>query len=539
MDQDNPPPTSGNQGGRFRKGVSGNPDGRPPRALVRRDSAGGKPAVRRDGWINTASGHGTRRDRRMLTQFGVDIVTDIEARMLWRTEFLCARIIEDGPTEELRRGWAIGMKDQGRARKLSDQAKALGMDAALRQARWYQLALGGGVIFPVLEGALGNIEEPLDETRISSVDALHVFEPQELMPESYYSDVTNPKFRLPETYRLQPLTTGRMGYTRDMIIHESRLAIFQGIKVSVQTQPGQREGWGDSVLCRPRQVIADFGLAWGSAATLLASHGGGTLMMDQFTSMMGSPNGRQQFADYVAAQEQAMSTLRIMVIDAKDRFEKNANSLTGLSDTLDEFKTLMAAAAGRPVSILMGRGAGGLHTDDQDTRSWYATVQGDRSEHLEPRHHWLLRLMMLASSGPCAGQEQDGWTLDYPALWSPTDAEVATTRKTNMERAVAAVQAQIASPDDIADSFYGEDGSGDLKGDIKINFERREEQAQLASGPGDINQEDAAAMGYEPDDDGDGGEDGDGGDGGVDLSEDDLADLQALQDEFGDDAEAG
>lgn len=479
MDQDSPP---GNRG-RFPPGQSGNPKGRPPKpradsapttALAIRPPA---PAIRRDGWTNRASGHGTSRDRRTLTTYGVDIVTDIEAEQLRRSEFLAAAIIEQVPKEALKRDWALACEDKELGNAIRKQAEALGLDEILYETWTKENEAGGSAIMPVITGAQGELDTPLDEGAIASIDAFHVFEPQELTPAAYYNDIRSPKFRRPMTYRLQPITSGRSGFMPSTIVHETRLVIFPGLKTSKQTQPGQREGWGDSRLCRPRQVMADFGLAWGSAATLLVEHGKGTLEMDGFAEMMAQADGLDEFDRHIAANQMAWTALKMRVVDGKSKFSQSTGTLSGVSEMLAEFKSLMAAAAERPVSILMGVGATGLRSGDDDTRAWYSTVERERSKHLKPRHEQIIRLMLLATSGPAGGVEPEAWSVEYPPLWSPDEKQIAETRKIDMERAKMAIEAEIVSADDVAESFF----KGDTYSpDIKVNWERREAQAKIA-----------------------------------------------------------
>jgi uncharacterized protein len=524
--------------GQFQKGQSGNPKGRPPRTDVqtsrRLDSADpsptamstpgtatsalarrAQPAIRRDRWENSASGHGTSRDRRTLTRYSVDIVTDIEATQLRRSEFLAAAIIEQGPKEALKRPWSLKCEDKELANAIEKQAESLGLDDILYEAWTKENEAGGSAIFPVLSGALGDLSAPLDLQGVASVDAFHVFEPQELTPVAYYSDIRHPKFLRPAAYRLTPLNSGRGGYIPMQVIHESRLVIFPGTRVSRQTQPGQREGWGDSKLCRPMSVIADFGLAWGSAATLLHQHGKETLEMDGLAHMLSQSDGLAEFDNHVAAMQLAWSTLRMNVIDNKSRISRSTGTLAGVADTLSKFESLMAAAAERPVSILMGVGSTGLRTGDDDTRSWYSAVERDRSKHLKPRHEQLVRLMLLATSGPANGKEPEAWSVEYPPLWSPSEKEVAETRKTDMDRAVAAVNAGIASADDVAESFY----KGDTySGDIVINWERREAQAKIDEERAEtLSGEDREALGFE-------GEE-------FDLSDEELDELEEFDDD--------
>lgn len=505
--------------GRFAPGSSGNVKGRPPKstALIRQDSVPAAPVRRQDSYQNKFTGHGTARDRRVFTRYGTEIVTDQEALDLWETEFLAARIIEAEPEEAYRRGWTFKHKDEEFAEEIWNWADELGVEGAMVDAREKERALGGSAIFPVLDGALGDLGEPLDWNSISDVKALHVLEPRELQAIAFYESLDERGWSMPSMYMFQPLTSGFGNTFGSQPIHASRLIVFPGLRVSRQIRPGQRLGWGTSVLTRPKQVLADFGLAWASAATLLHEHGCGVLAMDEYAELMATAEGEEIVARRLATMLMSKSSLRALVIDSKDKYDKQASSLGGASELLNEFKVLMSAASdGMPVSVLMGQAPGGLRTGDDDTRTWYGNVERRRAKKLRPRHAHVMKFLLNSGSGPTGGKEPDHWSVEYPSLWSPSDAETATTRKTDMDRAVAAVGAGIASADDVAESFYGSD---QYSGDIHINWNRRKAQAAAAQvGVDDIGPDDMAAMGA--------GEQGD-------LTDEEQQQLEALQSEFG------
>lgn len=481
MDEPKPPRNRG----RFVKGHAYNPGGQrrtdaaPPKYVELISTRSGFNAapdgtlIRRDGWQNSASGHGTARDRRRLTRYGVDIVTDLEAQALRRSNWIAAAIIEDGPREAFKNGWHLKCEDKELDVAICKQAESLGLDQVLIEAAQKENESGGAAIFPVLEGALGKLEEELNETGIVRINAFHVFEPQELTPVKYESDINSPLFRKPILWRLNPLTNGRSGWITESIIHHSRLIIFPGIKVSVQAQPGQREGWGDSCLCRPWEVISDTGIGWGSAATLLAEHGRKTWKKKGLTSMLAQSDGLAEFDKHVAAQEQAWSALRMAVIDGDDDVQQSTGSLSGLADTLDKFGVMMAAAARRPVSVLMGLSQAGLRTGNDDIISWHATVMGDRKMRWAHGHERIVELMLLQTDGPTGGTEPESWAVEYHPLHSPTDDETAKTRYTDMQRAEIGINSGVFSADDVAESFYGGDT---YNGNIHINWERRRAQ---------------------------------------------------------------
>ena len=511
--------------GQFRRGVSGNPNGRPPKiradvadntALLRAPSAPSTTVTRHDGYTNYITGHGTHRDRRTFTHFNGDIVTDLEALDLWETEFLAAKIIEAMPEEGYRRGWSFKTEDEELAEEVETWAEELGLEHAVVDAWEKENAMGGAAIFPVVDGAQGDLSTPLRWDAISDVKALHVLEPRELQPVEFHGQLEERAWATPSMYMFTPVTSGISSSIGTQWIHASRLIVFPGLRVSRQVRPGQRLGWGVSRLTRPKQVLADFGLAWGSAATLLHEHDMTWLGMDEFGQIMAEKDGEDIVLKRLHAMMMAKSTLRALVGDKNDTFQKVPSSFSGLADVLNEFKVLMSAASdGMPVSVLMGQSQSGLRSGDDDTLTWYGNVEKRRNKRIKPRHMHALKFLLNAGAGPTGGDEPKVWTLEYPSMWSPSDKEVADTRYVDMQRAALAVDKGIASADDVAESWYSTD-KYPQHGDIKINWERRKAQAAIAAqgaeqlGPGD-----RAAMGRD------------------ELTDDEHTELAALREEFG------
>lgn len=444
------------QGNRFVPGQSGNPKGRPPKE-------------RRDGWINAASGHGTSHDRRALTRFGVDIVTDLEAMQLWRSEWLCARVIETRPREAFRRGWDLKCDDKNLAETICAKAEELGLDAVMVKAGQYMRAYGGAAILPVVDGSQGDLKDPLEDTRIADVLALHVLEPRQLWPETYYTDLSHPKFGQPETWRFMPLNMSRGAGLAMQVIHESRLVMFVANQVSVQTQPGQREGWGDSDLSRPRNAIADYGLSWGSATTILHNFGRDVLQLEGWADLAAQEGTDGIMARRISAFETMNSTLRIGVIDAKDRFTPRGGSLAGLDAVLVQQAQYVAAACDMPVTVLMGMSPAGLNaTGDMDVRNWYATIENDQATTYKPKLEQVLRLLLLSNGG----KEPKTWSVEFRPLMTPSEKETAETRMIVAQTDQIYADMSAVSADDVAESRW----KGDTySAEMTVDWAGREE----------------------------------------------------------------
>ncbi len=458
---------TGSKTGRFTPGSSGNPNGR-PRKQPKHE--------RRDTWINTSSGHGTSRDRRILTQYGVDIVTDLEAVNLWRSEWLAARIIEALPQDAFRRGWTLkidGKSGKKQSEAICARAEELGLDTAFTRAAEFERALGGAALFPVIDGAQGALQDPLVPNRIGRVRAIHVLEPRELVPCEWDRDLMSPQFNLPSAYQLMPLSAGRGGWMPQVRIHASRLIVFPGLRVSNQTQPGQRDGWGDSCLSRPKQVMSDYSLAWGSAATLLTEHGHGVLEMDGYAELLAQAGGEEIVERRFRTMDMGQSTLRSKVIDAKDRYSRSTGTLSGMSDVLKEFAQLMAGAADMPLTRLLGMSPGGMNaTGEFDMRGWYDTVERGQTKNYGPRVEQGIKLLFLENGGT----EPEQWSADWRPLITPSEKEQAETRKTVAETDKIYYDIQAASSDDIATSRW----KGDTyTAEMIIDWKARDDQFKI------------------------------------------------------------
>jgi uncharacterized protein len=409
--------------GQFQPGTSGNPRGRPTKQAQ---------LARRDSFVNTFTGHGTPDDRRFFTSHQTTVVTDLQGIDLRRGNWLAKRICDLLPSECFRRGWTLKLDDKEVADKVTNLADDLAVNARLTEAGQMERATGGAALFPVLDGALGDLSEPLElddgPSRIGAVLAIHLLETRELTPIEWYSDITSPKFRKPSRYRLYPLSGGGAYAGPVQIIHESRLAIFPGSRASVQILPGQRPGWGDSALTPCGEVINDYGLAWGSAASILHTFSQRVLKLNGMMQML-AQGGTQLVQARVQIMDLFRSALRTEVIDGDDDISHLVTSTAGLSDLLVQFAQVVSAAADTPSTRLFGMHPGGLHATGQfDQDGWFERVANEQTHKYTCPAQWLLRLLFLSADGPTNGKEPESWSIEWNPLEEPTEKENADSR---------------------------------------------------------------------------------------------------------------
>lgn len=447
--------------------------------------------TRRDGYMNRVTGHGTSRDSRGYTEFATNPVTDIEGIELWRGNDIASRIVEKKPTEALRRGFSIVMNDKERSRELENAATRLHFTDKLIKSGCMERAAGGSAMFPVFDGVEGvDLSEPLDESRVGRMIALHVLEPRELWssPSMFYKNLTDEKFGMPETYRLVPLNSGSL--TASMMnveIHESRLIVFPGRRVTRQVSRYQRPGWGDSELTIPRETMSDYGISWAGVALLLSRFGRQILRMDGFAEM--SANGKDsEIQDRLDAMMLALSALNLTVCDKDDEIVQVQTAVTGLSDLLVQLAQRLAAAADMPLTILMGMSPAGMNaTGDMDIRAWYDRCATLQTYYL-PMIMRFFQLLMLDTSGGSAGVDNEDWSVEFAPLWQPSAKEQADERKSIAETDEKYVGMGLPASTVFESRWKG----GKFSPEMSVDFDAIDAQNDIRTS--DMTEEDKAAM---------------------------------------------
>lgn len=452
--------------------------------------------MRQDSWANVVTGLLTRRDKRIGGIHVVDLVTDIQARDMWRGDDISKRVIEVLPREAMRRGYTLkvagdaGETDKDQSEAITTACEELGVDQAIVKATQYERAYGGAAIFPVMEGALGDLGTPLDASAtILKIKALHILEPRELYPVQWYSDINDPKFGRPSIYRCIPLFAGGVMGTPMTYIHESRLIVLRGIQVTRLPQPGTLLGWGDNVLTAMYRVLNDYGQTWGTVASLLQDFAQAVLQIEGLDRLKESERGR-------AAQltleriDTLRSAFRAVVLDKKDSFTRVQTPLTNLSDILDRFATRLAAAADMPITLLMGMSPAGLNATGESDRAFFYDRVSALQHYITPFTERLIRFVMMSVDGPCGGIEPDVWSIEWKPLWAPTDDEIAKTRYTNAQADALGMQWGWLTADEVRGRW-----KGDTYGDIVLNQDAWDAQQQALATPESLTPEDQAALG--------------------------------------------
>lgn len=432
----------------MRKGApSINPDGR-----------AGK-QVRSDAMVNEYTGHGTSDDARMFTRHRTRAVCETEAIDLRRGNWLAKRIVELLPGDCFAKGYTLKLEDKEIAEEVMSVVESMCIDEKLVEAGAIENTVGGAALFPVLDGAVGDHSEPLsldDNPRILGVRAIHVLESRELVPLTWYDDIAHPKYRMPSRYRVGALSSGGAVRMTHAVIHESRLAVFPGIRVSVEQQPGRPWGWGDSKLTPVVDVIQDYGLAWGSAATILRNFSERVQAVKDLMKILSSRGGGAAVRQNLLELDRVRSTLRTRVVDAESTVTEQSKSVAGLAEMLVQFAQLVSAAADTPMTRLFGMSPAGMNaTGEYDDQGWARRIAVEQKRY-RSKVEWLIRLILLSAEGPTGGEEPDVWSIEWKPLKQQSEAEIATLRKTQSETDRTYYEMGLPAEGILTDRFGGD-----------------------------------------------------------------------------------
>lgn len=420
-----------------------------------------KAAPRVDGWENANTGIGILgRDKRAGGNFFVDTIPQEYAETVWRSSDLAARIVETLPNEMLREGYELEIQADTELEELIEpEFERLAVTEKLRRALYFSRAYGGAGILLGADDGSAELSKPLNENSIRTFDFLTVLTPRELQPVAYYSNPLHPKYGEIQTYRLLPLVTDGGSASTSPIVHESRVMRIEGTTTSALSMwRSVNPGWGDSIFVRVLETMQDFQAAWSGAAILLQDFAPPVLKIKGLAKILASVSG-DALAERARGIELSRSIARTLIIDSEEEYARQTVNVAGLPEMLEKMMLRLAAAAGMPVSLLMGQAPAGLNaTGDSDIRFFYDQVSALQERMCKPALTRIARLMLLNKSGPAKGKLPEHFEIEFEPFWQLSELEQAQVRLTQAQTDQIYLANQVVTPQEIARSRFSATG---------------------------------------------------------------------------------
>lgn len=342
---------------------------------------------------------------------------------------------------------------------------------------------GALVLIGAFDGAR-SLSEPLNVERLEKVTFLTAFSAREARPAAYYNDPKAAKYGQPVVFQVNApvmphlYVGGSPAGTIEspesiLYIHESRCVFLPGIQTT-RYERMRRGGWGQSVVERVFESVADFRSGTQSASALLQDFAQAVLKIKGLAEAF-ETNAEDVFRARLEAIDMGRSVLRSLVLDAEEDFERKPTPLTGLPETLDRLANVVSAAAEIPVTRLFGQAPAGLNaTGAADIRAYYDMLAAQRARKVLRGIEYVLRLVFKSKAGPTNGVEPAAWSVVFPPLWQQSSEERANERKVIADTDVAYINAGVLTPEEVAASRFG---GSKFSAETTLDLEGRQLQA--------------------------------------------------------------
>lgn len=407
------------------------------------------------------------------------LITEPEARAIYRSNGFGSKIVDRPVGDMVRAGFDVIGDTDG---VMNSFLRKLKTKKALKAALTWGKVFGGGIIVMGIDDG-GNLEDPLDEDSIKSIDFLKVYDRYRTTwtTDDLYLDQEEAKFGEIQWYSISPIESN----VEPFRVHESRVLRFDGPLADDQTLKTNNR-WNESIY---RKV-------WTELINVVSTFAASKDIMDDFiTTVLKISNLQEMIA---AGQDDLVKTrlniidlgkhvMNTIMLDEKENYEKSASSVAGLAKLLQEHQQGLAAVTDIPMVILMGRSPGGQNaTGDADIRIYYDQISSDQDDDLFDPLMRLITLAMKAKEGPTGGQLHEDWFIEFNPLWQPTESEIVETRNKQADTDIKYVQNGILLPAEVSESRFGGDEYS-IETEIDDNVEREQPGQNETPDPDDKN----------------------------------------------------
>lgn len=424
--------------------------------------------ARMDGWNNILTGMNIKsRDRRASTMVEWNYMTEDEADEFYAGSDIARKIVDEIVEEGFREGYELKADDvtPELLKKLKDENQRLQIDEKMAEAAKLAREHGGSAIIPIPRD-ISLLEKPMVPGSITQIKSLLVLSRWELPRQQVETDIRNPNFGKPRSYRICPRTGASQ---MNVEVHHSWLVRFDGVYLP-RVLYFRNNMWHDSVLNVARTAIRNY-----EGATDAVSNA-----LDDFSIAVSSIKGLAQAisedADDVVLKRleimnMSRSIARTMIIDAdNEKFEYQNRSLTGLADSTAIITGRLVVTSGMPHTKILGESPEGSNaTGNSTTKDWYDKVKAWQVKYIKPRGLALWTMVLSVKKSPTKGEVPDGLDMEFKALWQEPESVQATTRLATSQADQADITNGVLTPNEVAKSRYG---SGTYSMETKLDNDR-------------------------------------------------------------------
>lgn len=408
-----------------------------------------------DGWENALTGLGiVGKDKRMSSSARYLRLNKRELEDVYACDDMYGKIVDVPAEDMMREGFMISGKEEDN--DLSDDVigyleERNASENLAMGLNWARLYGGAGMIMSINDG--GKPEEAVNEANIREIEFFNTLDRFELEPLMIQGDPMNPRFGMPEVYRIQPSFGG--GKSQLMNIHWTRVLRFDGVRLPRQLYI-ENNYWHAPVLQKTRNAIRNFQTSHDSIASLMHDFSQAVFKINGLSDII-AQGGDDLLQKRLAMIDTMRSVVKAIVIEEGEEFDRKVTSLAGVKDVLQMInQRLVMATDGIPHTILLGESPSGLGaTGQSEIRDYYDMISRRQETNLKPELERLIRYVMLAGDGPTRGKEPDDWRIVFNPLWQMSEKEMVEIREKQANTDEKYILNGVLSQDEVRNSRFG------------------------------------------------------------------------------------
>lgn len=356
-----------------------------------------------------------------------------DAMLRYESGGLYARIVDLPCDKAVARG-VIVMADDVPEEAVQAELDRLKVMPILADALRVAKLTGGAGIALLADDAA--INQPLDANNLNRIEELRVFSLRDLSADdATYNDPTQANYGMPTHYRV---TVGAKTFR----IHESRLVEISGGR-TFNRQPIPWAGKPD--VTRAYAALSRYNDTLELGRAVMERKQQPVYQMEGLAELI-QAKLEPLVQKRINLVDSVRGILNTVAVDAKDAYTVLDLNLSGIPDVIHEMQVSVSAETGVPVTILFGRSPGGLNaTGESDFESYHEMIEGYQTLKLTPALERLISLIYAQKA--FEGNAPENWSIEWPALATPTDAEAAAVRKTTADAAKAEMEALAGAMD--------------------------------------------------------------------------------------------
>lgn len=421
---------------------------------------------RQDGYTNLLNKYGTAQDNSMAYTYGQEpVVTDLELIRLYEGNGLFTKIIDRPSEESVKHGFDIDYGDEDIAEYVDDRLDELEFEDKFATAEKWARLYGGAIIVMLCDDG-GGLEEPLDWSKVTSIEELRVFE-RSIVQEDYtslyhfhfFDSMKNDKpFGQPEYYHIYSM----YGY---FTVHYSRCLVFRNGRLPEQTTNSIYRYWGMPEYIKINRALRECVTSHEDGVKLLERSVQAIYKMKNLAQLLSTDAGEDKVLQRLQVIDMARGILNSIAIDTDgEDYDFKSLPMSGVKDVIDSTCNMLSAVTNIPQTILFGRSPAGMNsTGESDLENYYNMVENIQKQNMKANARTVIDLIL--KQGLIEGKipEIPKYKMKFAALWSMSESEQADisqkkaqTEQTKAQTAQVYIDSGVLDPSEVRKSLATE-----------------------------------------------------------------------------------